>query len=454
MKYFSSLLIAGTSLLGASLPAMAAEAAKVVDVTAITDTQEEGEKFVAVAIHYNEAIAAGAAKVQDFTVRDREIKRLYVNSSGKLGDAQAKGDFVVIELATSDVPGNTLGSTLYYGFVDGSDRPKLTNRLPVQAVVLQNSDLKTIDGDTARGGILTVTQQTNPIVDSFQSMSFTDPESGMTVKYRLYIPKGYDTKDASLKPLPLVVFLHGSGERGDNNVSQMVGNPSAVEFVRPEAQIKHQAFVLAPQNPDVSTAWARNDGTPDKANWVTTPQLNAVKKIIDQTVSKYSIDRARIYGSGLSQGSKGTMRLSMDYPGMFAAQLNSSGVDNRYSDEDAAKLVASKNPIWALSAVDDPTNPSADVRKLMAQFENAGAIVTQRTGEQGWNGFLRGQGANEKAQAQWQAAKAAGSEILYSEYVAGTVIPNPHASWMANFNNEVVRDWLFSHVNASPYNAE
>jgi predicted peptidase len=429
---------------------MAADAAKILDVTAITDTKEDGEKFVAVAVHYDQAIAAGTAKLQDFTVRGRDINRLYVNDSGAVGDARDKGNYVVFELATSDVPGNTLGATTYYGFVDGSTQPKLTNRLPVQADIMQNADLKTTTGATARGGLLEVTKQTNPLVDAFQDLSFKDPASGITVKYRLFIPRGYEVKN-SAESLPLVVFLHGSGERGDNNVSQMVGNASAIEFVRREAQSKHPAFVLAPQNPDVTTAWAKNAGTPEQANWVSTSQLDAVKKIIDATLEHYNIDGSRIYGVGLSQGSKGTMRLSMDHPGMFAAQINSSGVDNRYSDEDAAKLVKSKNPIWALSAVDDPTNPSADVRKLMDQFQHAGATVTRQTGDKAWNGFARGTEANNAAHAQWDAAKTSGSEILYTEYVAGTVLPNPHASWMPNFSNEVVRDWLFSHVNSKPY---
>lgn len=174
--------------------------------------------------------------------------------------------------------------------------------------------------------------------------------------------------------------------------------------------------------------------------------------LVDGVIKNYNVDSSRIYGSGLSQGSKGIARLSMDYPELFAAQINSSGVDKYYSSEDVA-AIAGKS-IWFLNAVDDPTNPSEDVRTLVAQLEEAGAVTVQNKEDRGWNGWLRGEDAAALALGEWDEAKAAGAEILYTEYIAGTVVPNAHWSWMANFSNASVREWLFSHTNPNPYTVD
>lgn len=416
-------------------------------VTAISETTEEGEKFVALAVEYTEAFEAGVPKRSSYEVRGREIKRVYVNDSGMLDDARATGRFVMVELALSQVPGCTDESTRVNTRKDGVPG-NINHPFPPNPIFHQKVNLKAASGAVAPLRFLETTAWKNPLADTFGAYSYTDAESGMTMKYRLYVPKGYEKNEAGLKKLPLVLFLHGSGERGPNNTMQLLANPSALEFARPAAQATHPCFVLAPQNPKTLERWAENFGTAENPKWSMTTQLEVAKRIIDKLIGEFAIDTARIYGSGLSQGSKGTMMLCITYPGLFAAQINSSGVDV-YTDADAASVI--HKPIWNLIAVDDSTNPSANCRRLMDQFEKAGAKVVRRTGGQGWNAFLRGPAASALAREQWDAAKAQGSNILYTEYIAGTVEPHPHWSWMANFSNAVVRDWLFSNVNPMPY---
>jgi predicted peptidase len=267
----------------------------------------------------------------------------------------------------------------------------------------------------------------------------------------LYVPKGYEKHDGVLANLPLVVFLHGSGSRGINNLSQLNSNPSALEFVRPEAQTKHPCFVLAPQNPKTLEGWANNVGTNENQKWVITPQLEAIKTIIDNLIKSYNIDTARIYGTGLSQGSKGIMRLSIDYPELYAAQLNSAGYDV-YTDEEIAKI--RNKPTWQLIAVDDTVNSSKNTRRVMEQFDKAGVTVVRMVDDKGWNGFLRGHGAEVRAQEQWDAAKAANAHVLYTEYLPATIEPSRHWSWQATYANAVIREWLFSQVNPTPYSTK
>lgn len=420
---------------------------EVLGVTAITETMEEGEKLVALAIEYSEPFGAGAAVRDSFSVEGRDVSRVYVNQTGRKGDVASEGRFILVELAVSNVPGSAVGSTLYFGRMN--DVPvKINHRLPVAPLITQAADLTALTGGTAIAQRLYVTREVNELADQFQAFSFTDPDSGITVNYRLFIPQGYEQAAQDLEKLPLVVFLHGSGERGYNNASQLLANRAAIEWVTPEAQAAHLCFVLAPQNPDVSQGWAANIGTEEAQNWAATDALLAVKKIIDQTVGQYSVDAARIYGTGLSQGSKGTMRLSIDYPDLYAAQLNASGCDV-YTDEEVARIA--HKPIWHLIAVDDATNPSANVRALIGQLEKGGATVVRNLDEAGWNAWLRGADSAALADQLRREAEETGANVLHTEYIAATVVPNTHWSWMATYANESVRDWLFAQVNPTPY---
>ncbi len=424
----------------------AAQEVAVRSVTEVCETLGEGEKAVAYVVEYAENFTAGTPVLGSYTVRGRELTRVYVNDSGKLGDVRYSGRFVVIELAVSQVPGNAVGSTLLWGRMNGIPN-RVNHRLPPDAVIVQTADLTSEAGNTALSQRLDVTRRINPLVDSFESFYFTDPKNGLQMKYRLYVP----AEALTGKKLPLVVFLHGSGERGANNASQLLANPSALEFARAAAQAKHPCYVLAPQNPNTLQGWSENYGTDATPNWGTTDQLNTVKSIIDHLVKTQGVDTARIYGTGLSQGSMGLMIQVMNHPGMYAAMLNAPGC-NVY--EDAAVARGVKTPIWHLVSEDDGSTPAVNTRKLMTQYEKAGATVVRRMGDRAWNGFLRGAPQFALATEQWNEAKAKGTNVLYTEYVPGTVLPSAHWSWMTTFSNDVVRDWLFSHVNPTPYTPE
>lgn len=442
LTLFLTLMVTAKSLKGQNV--------EVLGVTAIAETMEEGQKLTALSIEYNEPFEAGEAVRSSFSVEGREVSRVYVNQTGNKGVVDTEGKFIIVELATSNVPGSSLGSTLYFGRMNNVET-RINHRLAINPLITQVSDLTAVSGNVAPGKRLYVNKEVNLLADEFDAFSYTDPVSGVAVNYRLFVPDGYDVKSASLENLPLVVFLHGSGERGYNNASQLLANRSALEWMTPEAQAEHPCFVLAPQNPDVTRGWAANIGTASSPNWATTEHLEAAKKIIDQTLETYNIDASRIYGTGLSQGSKGTMRLSINYPGLYAAQVNVAGCDV-YTDEEVARIA--HKPIWHLIAVDDGTNPSANVRKLMEQLELGGATVVHDIEEEGWNGWLRGKEAEKLAVRLRAKAEEAGANVLHTEYISATVVPVTHWSWMASYSNANVRDWLFDQVNPVPYNPD
>ena len=85
----------------------------------------------------------------------------------------------------------------------------------------------------------------------FEKRTFSG-SSGKELRYRLLKPEGY--APASSTAYPLVIFLHGIGERGTDNEAQL--RHGAPEFARPENRKKHPCFVIAPQCPP-NHFWAR-----------------------------------------------------------------------------------------------------------------------------------------------------------------------------------------------------
>ena len=106
-----------------------------------------------------------------------------------------------------------------------------------------------------------------------------------------------DYPSGTKKEIPLVVFLHGSGERGNNLDLVKAHSPFTYKNL-----IKEPVAILAPQCP-AHTWW----------------DTDAVYHLIREIQQKYKIDASRIYLTGLSMGGWGTLKLAMEHPEMFAA---------------------------------------------------------------------------------------------------------------------------------------
>lgn len=176
-------------------------------------------------------------------------------------------------------------------------------------------------------------------------------ETKVGLNYFLSLPKEYGTdKD---KKWPLILFLHGSGERGsDLKVVAKHGPPMLV------AQGKEMPFVVvSPQCP---------------AN----EQWNAVilKKMLDDVMAKYSVDPDRVYLTGLSMGGYGTWDMAMAYPRTFAAIAPVCGGGNTGRARAIAKL-----PIWVFHGEDDPTVPIRLSEEMVDALKKAGATDVQFT---------------------------------------------------------------------------
>lgn len=223
--------------------------------------------------------------------------------------------------------------------------------------------------------------------------------------YRLFVPDHYDPSQS----YPLVLFLHGGGERGTDNQKQLLANDGAIIWAAPENQAKHPAFVLAPQARNV------HDGgftvTRDSNNIVNlskvfefSEDLGKAHEILQHVMTEYNIDTSRLYSTGLSQGGYGTFNLNIKYPDLFAAMVPIAGGGD---PAEANKLI--DKPIWAFHAEDDAVIPVAHTRDMIEAIKHAGGspIYTEYEGELGYN----------------------------------------HASWVPAYENSEMIEWVFKQVN-------
>jgi len=198
-----------------------------------------------------------------------------------------------------------------------------------------------------------------------------------TLPYRLFVPQNYDRK----KKYPLVVYLHGGGGVGDDNLKQIKGgNGSLIDFfTQSETQTRYPALVVAPQS--------NGDG------WIERPldrpsptrQLKLVGELIDELRRTYSIDGKRLYVAGQSLGGFGTFAIVAEFPKLFAAGVPLCG-----GADESKVLSIIKTPLWVFHGEKDEAVPVDSSRRIVAAIRKAKGPVkyTEYAGE-GHNIWLR-----------------------------------------------------------------
>jgi predicted peptidase len=157
---------------------------------------------------------------------------------------------------------------------------------------------------------------------------FTD-QSGHALPYRL-LPPVHIEPNASY---PLIIFLHGSGERGDENERQLIhGGKLFADSLR---RINYPAYVLFPQCPK-EMAWSSVNIDTSRYplilsyDYLSAPEwpMTATNELIEYLSNNYRIDKSRIYLSGLSLGGMAVFEFVYRYPNLFAAALPICGGGN------------------------------------------------------------------------------------------------------------------------------
>lgn len=237
----------------------------------------------------------------------------------------------------------------------------------------------------------------------------SEPE-GCLCRYRLFTPaleKG--------KRYPLVIFLHGAGERGEDNELQVAGNRGAVVWVREEEQAQRPCYVLAPQ-------------VPPEGSFALPSFEKALFDFLRHFTAENPVDTGRIYLTGLSMGGMGTWRYLARYPELFAAGGPICGAG------DPTSLSAIRHiPVWAFHAADDPI-----VRVEAKGLQRQGAAVYG-------------------TRLLVSALRACGGNVRYTEYPPGYIHEHfgypeafaGHAAWEPAYEDREFREWLFAQDRSS-----
>lgn len=232
----------------------------------------------------------------------------------------------------------------------------------------------------------------------FQPLRFQT--NGVSLPCQVSFPENYD----ETKQYPLIIFLHGAGERGRDNEKQLTHGK---DFLLQNTQKKYPAIVVAPQCPEYSY-WSNvkinslNKERPfffdssDKA----TPAMEALTVLINDWISSGKVDSKQVYVGGLSMGGMGTFELLWRMPNVFAAAFPICGGGS------IEKVVSStyNTSVWIFHGSADSVVPVAN------------------------------------SQTIYNAMKAAGRNVKYTEYPGVN-----HNSWDNVFQEKDLFTWLFSH---------
>src|SRR5664279_1427060 len=177
----------------------------------------------------------------------------------------------------------------------------------------------------------------------FSTLKYTNSK-GDTLNYRLLFPDA-DT----LRKYPLVIFLHGSGERGSDNDAQLKWGVE--NFATDQNMMLHPAIVIAPQCPD-KMSWSNFSRTKISSEMRLIPDpskpMQLVIELIHQLEKTMPVDTNRIYITGLSMGGFGTYDAIERYPGLFAAAVPVCGGGDITRASSIAHI-----PIWIFTGAED-----------------------------------------------------------------------------------------------------
>ncbi|MBB3225979.1 putative peptidase [Luteibacter sp. Sphag1AF] len=244
---------------------------------------------------------------------------------------------------------------------------------------------------------MTLTTAAQAAPAHFVARQFT--VNGKPFRYQVFVPA--DLKKGEL--LPVVLFLHGSGERGDDNQAQLSqGLPPWLK-----QHMDFQAVVVIPQ-------------APANAEWNDPKIGDAAMKALERSVREFHGDTRRLYLTGLSMGGYGAWQLAADHPGTFAAaavicggvtpltderELYVRGVPKDAEPYDWVADRVGDLPVWIFHGGDDNVVPTEQSRRMNA------------------------------------ALKAQGREVVYTEFAGVN-----HGSWEKAYATAELWPWMFSHT--------
>ncbi|MCK4958225.1 MAG: prolyl oligopeptidase family serine peptidase [Planctomycetes bacterium] len=170
----------------------------------------------------------------------------------------------------------------------------------------------------------------------------------VAANYLLFLPENYDKNE---QKWPLIMFLHGAGERGNNlELLKIHGPPKIVE-----ADNDFPFIVVSPQCPKDS--W-----------WPAEGEL--LINLLDSIIEKYDVDPDRVYLTGLSMGGYGTWHLGCTYPDRFAAIVPICGGGQKFLACNLRDV-----PVWAFHGAKDQIVPLEESQGIVDKLKKCGGDV-------------------------------------------------------------------------------
>lgn len=203
-------------------------------------------------------------------------------------------------------------------------------------------------------------------------------------EYRLLKPKQVEQG----KLYPLVLFLHGAGERGTDNIKQLLYLPQWL--AEPANREKYPCYLIAPQCREgkrwAEVDWSKLDADPMPALG---DQMTVAISAMNEVTKQFPVDKKRVYLTGLSMGGYGSWDLAMRYPERFAAVAPVCGG----GDESQAERLKDV-PVWAWHGDADKAVPVERSRRMIAAIRAAGGkpkyTELEGVGHNSWNQAYHG----------------------------------------------------------------
>lgn len=405
------------------------------EAIALTEVFGDGMKLTAVALRYDRDIGTTRLVPSTYAVEGRSVTRVYANTAPAVAPAGNDGPYVIIELSSND-PDAALWGSPQGGAVNtgnsaggppaaGQSGPAPTIR-QARAVVTQVSAVTAVDGSVLPpfAEPVITDRVISPVVDDFRQLQFTDPATGTTLDYNLFIPRDYNPA----RRYPLVLFMHDASVVGAPTIGPLVQGLGAVSWAGPDDQSRHPCFVLAPQYPSVVV-----DDT-----YQPTPLFDATVNLVRAVADEYSVDSTRMYATGQSMGAMMTIGMNIRHPELFAASYVVAG---QWPTEQTGPLARKR--LWVtVSEGDSKAYPGENA--ITALAESNGATV----GRAVWDGHSTA----EEFAAEAASLTAKDASINYVAFAHGSTLPDGSSdsggasehmgTWRIAYGIPGIRDWI------------
>jgi predicted peptidase len=263
------------------------------------------------------------------------------------------------------------------------------------------------------------------IAPRFQTLKFDDKVTGKTMTYNLYIPADYDQS----KSYPLVLFMADGSTTGKGSEAPLKQGYGGIIWATDESQAKHPCFVLVPAY----------EGPENVVNdkWEVSDEVDMTLRLLNSVVSRYSIDKNRLYTTGQSMGGMMSFYFNANHPDLFAASIF---VGSQW-DINVLGPLANMKFFYIVSAADPKA--SVGMRELGAMLKEKGVSF----GTTEFSAKL----PDSEQEKYIQNLLDEGHSINFVQFTEGSVtptgVPGRGAEHMYSFDYayklEAVRNWLF-----------